>query len=147
MLTNVAKRMARRDGSTKHYAVLRRLEARVTTVVMRRAARMLLRCLPLARALSDLPSRHLLVSVLSCEPAILASAGSLPSILCRHAAQVCLARPVRCIAVLHSSARARLASTTGHRNRFINARSLGDLGALRAFVRPCSLRVLVSARR
>ncbi len=54
MLSNVAKRMARRDGSTKHYAVLRRLVARVTTVVMRRAARMLLRCLPLARALGDL---------------------------------------------------------------------------------------------
>ena len=83
--------------------------------------------------------------MLSCEPAILASAGSLSSILCRHAAQVCLARPVRCFAVLHSSAWARLASTTGQRNRFNKARSLGDLGALCAFVRP--LRVLVSARR
>ncbi len=53
MLSAAAKRMARRDGSSNHSAVLQRLFARVTTVVMRRAARMLLRCLPLGRALED----------------------------------------------------------------------------------------------
>ena len=48
MLLRLAKRLARRAGTTTHRAVLRQLVARVTTTVMRRAARMLLRCSPLA---------------------------------------------------------------------------------------------------
>ena len=44
MLHNIAKRMARRDGTTTQRAILSRLQARITTEVMRRAARMLLRC-------------------------------------------------------------------------------------------------------
>ncbi len=48
MLLRLAKRLARRAGTTTHRAVLRQLVARVTTTVMRRAARMLLRSSPLA---------------------------------------------------------------------------------------------------
>jgi hypothetical protein len=48
MLSRLAKRMARREGTSCHRAVLQRLMARITTLVMRRAARMALRCLPQA---------------------------------------------------------------------------------------------------
>ena len=46
MLTNAAKRTARRRGYTCYRAVLQGLVARITTAVVRRGARMLLRCLP-----------------------------------------------------------------------------------------------------
>lgn len=46
MLSNAAKRIARRDGTCTHRAVLQRLTARITTAIMRRAARMVLRCFP-----------------------------------------------------------------------------------------------------
>ena len=48
MLHNLAKRMARRDGTASQSAILSRLRGRITTEVMRRAARMVLRCLPRA---------------------------------------------------------------------------------------------------
>ena len=51
MLHNIAKKMTRRDGTTTQRAILSRLQARITTEVMRRAARMLLRCLPRAEYL------------------------------------------------------------------------------------------------
>ena len=53
MLLRLAKRMARREGATTHHAVLRQLVARLTVVVMRRAARMVLRCSPLASIAED----------------------------------------------------------------------------------------------
>ena len=46
MLQNVAKRLARREGNGSQRAVLRRLQARVATEVVRRAARMAIHCLP-----------------------------------------------------------------------------------------------------
>ena len=46
MLQHLAKRMARREGLTSQRSLLHRLRARITTEVMRRAARMVLRCLP-----------------------------------------------------------------------------------------------------
>ena len=46
MLVCLAKRIARRQGGSSHGAVLQRLAARITVVVMRRAARMVLKCLP-----------------------------------------------------------------------------------------------------
>jgi len=46
MLQHLAKRMARRDGSSSHRSILIRLRARITTEIMRRAARMVLVCLP-----------------------------------------------------------------------------------------------------
>ena len=46
MLQNLAKRFARREGTSSQRVVLRRLQARVATEVMRRAARMALHCMP-----------------------------------------------------------------------------------------------------
>ncbi len=46
MLGRLARRMARREGGSSHRAVLQRLVARITILVMRRAARMVLRWLP-----------------------------------------------------------------------------------------------------
>jgi len=46
MLRNLSKRIARREGQGSQRVVLQRLLARIATAVMRRAARMLLRCLP-----------------------------------------------------------------------------------------------------
>ena len=48
MLQTLAKRMARRDGTASQRSIFSRLQARITTEIMRRAARMLLRCLPRA---------------------------------------------------------------------------------------------------
>lgn len=46
MLLTVSQRVARRDGSTNQRAVLTRLRSRITTEVMRRAAKMVLCCMP-----------------------------------------------------------------------------------------------------
>jgi hypothetical protein len=46
MLHRLAKRTARRQGLTNQRAVFHQLNARITTEVMRRAARMVLHCLP-----------------------------------------------------------------------------------------------------
>ena len=46
MLQNLAKRLARREGTSSQRVVLRRLQARVATEVIRRAARMALHCMP-----------------------------------------------------------------------------------------------------
>ena len=46
MLENIAKRTARREGGTTQRAVLHRLRARITTEIMRRAARMVIHCRP-----------------------------------------------------------------------------------------------------
>ena len=46
--------MARRDGSTKLRSILVRLRARIVTELMRRAARMVLACLPRMPNLNDL---------------------------------------------------------------------------------------------
>jgi hypothetical protein len=54
MLQRLAKRLARRDGSTNLRSVLSRLRSRIVTELMRRAARMVLTCLPRA-ACSDEP--------------------------------------------------------------------------------------------
>ena len=51
MLQNLAKRKARRQGLLCQREVVQRLRARITTEVMRRAARMVLSCLP--RAVPD----------------------------------------------------------------------------------------------
>ena len=51
MLQNLAKRTARRQGLSCQREVVQRLRARITTEVMRRAARMVLSCLP--RAVPD----------------------------------------------------------------------------------------------
>ena len=53
MLENVAKRMARREGNSSQRAILGRLVARITTEVMRRAARMVLQCRPRAVYLGE----------------------------------------------------------------------------------------------
>ena len=53
MLQNLAKRLARRVGTTSQRALFSRLLARITTEVMRRAARMVLRCLPQTNYLED----------------------------------------------------------------------------------------------
>ena len=46
MLTNAAKRLARRKGFASHAGILQSMRARITTALMRRAAKMLLQCLP-----------------------------------------------------------------------------------------------------
>jgi len=46
MLTNAAKRLARRKGLAGHSGILQSMRARITTALMRRAAKMLLQCLP-----------------------------------------------------------------------------------------------------
>ena len=53
MLHRLAKRTARRDGGGHQRAVLTRLRARLATEAMRRAAKMLLRCLPRCRRSQD----------------------------------------------------------------------------------------------
>ena len=46
MLISLAKRIARREGSHSYQQVLTRLEARISALIWRRAARMMLQCLP-----------------------------------------------------------------------------------------------------
>jgi hypothetical protein len=61
MLRNISKRMARREGLSNQRPIEDRLRARITTEVMRRAARMVLRCLPAqtdATIPDDLPIDH-----------------------------------------------------------------------------------------
>ena len=61
MLRNISKRMARREGLSNQRSIEDRLRARITTEVMRRAARMVLRCLPAqtdATVQDDLPVDH-----------------------------------------------------------------------------------------
>ena len=53
MLQCLAKRVARRDGSTNLRSVVVRFHARIVTELMRRAARMVLACLPRAQSLDD----------------------------------------------------------------------------------------------
>ena len=50
MLHTLARRIARRNGSTSYAEILRRLQARITTQIMKRAAKMVRVCMPCAPA-------------------------------------------------------------------------------------------------
>ena len=47
MLTRLAKRMARRNGSLAFHNILSRLRAKISMEIWRRAARMALKCVPI----------------------------------------------------------------------------------------------------
>ncbi len=67
MLQRLARRIARRDGGPHQRGVLLRLRARIATEAMRRAAGMVIRCLPRCHRLEDAKSGVEADSALSLE--------------------------------------------------------------------------------